>query len=323
MIKIQEPVPAVQYHQVVKSYSGRRVVDGLSFSIPAGTTFGLLGPNGAGKSTSLKALMGLLEIDGGTIELFGNNIASVRNTADYVQLRQRVGYVSEVHSIYRWMKIWQAIKFVKSFYASWNDSLTDELMETFQLDRNRKVSQLSKGMLAKLSLLLAVAHEPDLLILDEPTSGLDAMVREEFLYGILKTIASEERTVIFSSHSIDDVQRIADRIALINDGKLIVNQPVDDILSSTKRLRAALKDDTKPNWVPESTIWQEVERREWQLTVRDYSPEMIQQFETRNEVESIEVRDLSLEDIFKDYVRGGRNRSLKASMEQEASCLTN
>ena len=324
MIKAQDPAPVVQFSQVVKTYSGNRVVDELSFSVPRGTTFGLLGPNGAGKSTSLKALMGLLKIDSGRIDLFGEDISKIRQTSGFVPLRQRVGYVSEEHNIYRWMKVWQAIKFVKSFYTTWNEPLVDELLGAFELDSNRKVSQLSKGMLAKLSLLLAVGHEPELLILNEPTSGLDAMIREEFLYGILKSIADTDRTVIFSSHSIDDVQRIADRVALVRGGKLVVDRTVDEILASTKRLRAALKDNTKPAWVPESTIWQEVERREWQLTVGDYSPEMLHQFESRNEVESLEVRDLSLEDIFKDYVRGGRKQSTKKNWNsKETSCLAN
>ena len=146
MIKAQDPAPVVQFSQVVKTYSGNRVVDELSFSVPRGTTFGLLGPNGAGKSTSLKALMGLLKIDSGRIDLFGEDISKIRQTSGFVPLRQRVGYVSEEHNIYRWMKVWQAIKFVKSFYTTWNEPLVDELLGAFELDSNRKVSQLSKGV---------------------------------------------------------------------------------------------------------------------------------------------------------------------------------
>lgn len=303
MIMIQEPTPAVRFSSVIKSYGGTQVVDDLSFSIPIGTTFGLLGPNGAGKSTSLKALIGLLSIDGGSIEIFGQNIAAIHGTSESIALRRRIGYVSEVHSIYRWMSVQGAIDFVKSFYPSWNDTIAQELLDVFALAPKKRVTQLSKGMLAKLSLLLAISHEPDLLILDEPTSGLDALVREEFLHGILRSMGEKEKTIIFSSHSIDDVERIADRVALLKNGKLVVDQAVDQLLANTKRLRASFTTEGLPNWVPDTAIWQQVKRQEWQLTVEQFTPELVAEIQQRNSIENIEVLDLSLEEIFKDYVR--------------------
>ena len=318
---IKKPPPAVHFHLVTKKYSGSAVIDQLTFSIPRGSTFGLLGPNGAGKSTSLKALMGLLSIDAGRIEVFGKDIAELHGTPESIELRQRIGYVSEVHHVYKWMRIKQALAFVKAFQPHWNDAIATELMDLFKLDEKKKVSQLSKGMLAKLSLLLAVSHEPDLLILDEPTSGLDVMTREEFLYGILKTIADKQRTIIFSSHSIADIERIADHVGVIKNGKLIVDQSVESIQSGTKRLRAALDDDQQPGWVPDCTIWQQMNRREWELTVRDYSPELVDQLKHRNGLHTVEVRDLTLEDIFKDYFRSGVVKTSRH--EEEQPCLTN
>ncbi len=307
MIKLKEPDEAVVFDSVSKSYSGNRVVDDLCLKIPRGTTFGLLGPNGAGKSTSLKALMGLLGIDEGTIRIFGEDISAIHGSPEHLKLRQRIGYVSETHSIYPWMKVGQAIRFAKRFYPTWNDELAADLVDHFELNRNKKVSQLSKGMLAKLSLLLAIAHEPDLLILDEPTSGLDAMAREEFLYGILKADTANERTVIFSSHSIGDVERIADRVGVIRSGKLIVDETVEDMLAGTKRLQAVLKDDATPKWIPDTTIWQTVDRREWQLTVSECDSSVVERLHQSNEVENVQVHDLSLEEIFKDYFRGRRD----------------
>lgn len=315
MIKMNEPADAVVFDGVSKSYSGKRVVNGLSLKIPHGTTFGLLGPNGAGKSTSLKALMGLLTVDEGAIKIFGHDIAAIHGSPEHLTLRQRIGYVSETHSIYRWMKVKQAINFAKKFYPTWNEDLESELVDQFELDRNKKVSQLSKGMLAKLSLLLAIAHEPDLLVLDEPTSGLDAMAREEFLYGILKADTLKERTVIFSSHSIGDVERIADRVGVIRGGTLIVDETVENILAGTKRLQAVLKDDAMPKWVPDSTIWQRVERREWQLTVSDCCPNLVDQLNSSNELENVEVCDLSLEEIFKDYFRSKKATTPETTLE--------
>ncbi len=294
---------AVQFEAVSKSYSKQKVVDNLHLSIPRGTILGLIGPNGAGKSTSLKALMGLVKVDSGTVRLFGHDVAEIRKNDAYGQLRQRVGYVPEVHNVYRWMRVHDAIRFVRSFYDHWNEKLEKELLDVFALDPKKKVQQLSKGMLAKLSLLLAIAHEPELLILDEPTSGLDPMVREEFLHGILKTVGDQERTIIFSSHSIGDVERLADTVSVLKSGKLMLCEPVDQVLEKTKRLTVTLRHDSTPRWIPPSTIWQQVDRREWELTVSDFSTELLNELKVKNEVERARVGDLSLEDIFKDYVR--------------------
>lgn len=306
MIKLSEDDIAVRFTDVCKSYEKRRVVDQLCFEVRKGMVFGLIGPNGAGKSTSLKALMGLLKLDSGSIELFGNDVDEVFLTPQYGDLRQRVGYVPEVHSIYRWMKINEAIRFVKSFYATWNDSLADELLNLFQLDKNRRVKHLSKGMLAKLGLLLAAAHEPELLILDEPTSGLDPLVREEFVHGVLRSAVDQEQTVIFSSHSIDDVQRLADTVGVLQAGKLVVHDDVESILKNTKRLRVSLKDNCSPAWTPGSAIWHRFEDRLWELTVNNFSDDLVAEVQQKNSVEQIDVSDLSLEEIFKDYARQQR-----------------
>lgn len=123
------------------------------------------------------------------------------------------------------------------------------------------------------------------------------------MHGILKTIGNNERTIIFSSHSIDDVQRLADTVGVLKSGKLVLNQRVEEILEKTKRVKASLKDDARPTWTPQSMIWQQVCRREWEMTVDDYSSDLFEQIRSKNPVDHIEVRDLSLEDIFKDYIR--------------------
>ena len=132
----------------------------------------------------------------------------------------------QVVDIYRWMRVEDVIWFVHSFYANWNESLCRSLLELFRLDSRQKIKHLSKGMLAKVSLLVAISHEPELLILDEPMSGLDLVAREEFLDGVLRTICDHQRTVVFSSHSLSDVQRMADSVAMLYEGKLLLHCPV-------------------------------------------------------------------------------------------------
>ncbi len=303
MIKNQDFDQAVEIEKLTKRFGDRRAVDELSLSVPTGTTYGLIGPNGAGKSTTLKSLMGLTRFDEGSIRVFGHDVQKVYASSESYNLRQGIGYVPEIHNMYRWMKISEIVRFVRSFYRNWNEKLADELLDFFKLEPNKKIKELSKGMHAKLSLMLAVSHEPDLLVLDEPTSGLDPLVREEFLHGILRTLSRKESTVIFSSHSINDVERMADVVGLLKNGKLVVNQTISKILAKTKRVRAVLKDNSEPHWYPNSVVWQRVNQREWEMTVDDFSEEVLQQINQRNPVNNIEVRDLSLEDIFKDYVR--------------------
>lgn len=291
--------PAVQLRGLTKTYGDATVVNQLDLTIPQGETFGLIGPNGAGKSTTLKMLTGMLSITGGTATVLGHEVKG-----ETAAIKQHIGYVPETHHIYRWMRVQQVIDFASSFYPNWNTEVEERLIQIFELNRSKKVKQLSKGMLAKLALLVAVSHEPKLLVLDEPMSGLDPIVREEFLDGVLQSVCDENCTVIFSSHTIEDVQRLADSIGLLCGGQLLVQRKVDELLDQTKRIRATLADGEQPKWLPESAIWQHVRQREWLLTVRDYSPAMLARIQNRNPIAQLEVQDLSLEDVFKDYVKG-------------------
>ena len=176
---------AIEVEEVRKCFGRTMAVRNLSLQIPRGSVFGLIGPNGAGKSTLIKMLMGLLRPTQGTVHVLGRDVFQ-----DSVAVRQRVGYVPESHHIYRWMRIGQVLQFCKAQCTTWNDATCRELLDLFQLDPQMKVRHVSKGMLGKLALLLAIAHEPELLILDEPMAGLDPVAREEFLEGVLALSAS-------------------------------------------------------------------------------------------------------------------------------------
>jgi ABC-2 type transport system ATP-binding protein len=296
---LQASDAAIKLYGLTKRFGRAVAVNNLSLSIPRGCTFGLLGPNGAGKSTTIKMLMGMLSITAGKALVLGLDVQ-----AEAVQIKERVGYVPEVHHIYRWMRVREVIGFCKSCFPTWNDDLCREMLDLFGLDPDKKVKHLSKGMQVKLSLLAAVAHEPELLLLDEPLSGLDPLAREEFLDGVLRTICDRGQTVLISSHMLDDVRRLADTIGILNNGRLIVEGNVDQLLSSTKRICATLRDGARPSQTPEGVVWQRVEGREWTITVRDFSPEKFQQVESLTGVENARVVDLGLEDLFKDFIRG-------------------
>jgi ABC-2 type transport system ATP-binding protein len=301
MISPAQDDPAIELVGLSKRFGRTLAVNNLSLTIPRGSTFGLLGPNGAGKSTTIKMLMGLLSLTSGQARLLGVDVA-----ADPVQVKQRVGYVPESHHIYRWMRVGEVLGFCKSCFHSWNDQTCREMLDLFGLDLEKKVKHLSKGMQTKLALLLAVSHEPELLLLDEPLSGLDPIAREEFIDGVLRAICDRGQTVLISSHMLDDVRRLADTVGILNEGQLLLYGNLDALLTTTKRICATLRDGCQPKQTPPGTVWQRVQGREWTITVRDFSPEKVQQVQATEGVEQVRVVDLGLEELFKDFIRGQR-----------------
>lgn len=304
MSQTADPATAINVTDVYRFFGNQIAVNGLSLAVPCGKVFGLIGPNGAGKSTLIRMLMGLLRPTQGYAEVLGINVL-----ADPVQLRQRVGYVPETHHIYRWMRVAEVIGFCRSIYAHWNDTTCRELITLFRLDPDKKVRHLSKGSQVKLALTLAVAHEPELLILDEPMAGLDPIAREEFLDGVLATICSRQSTVLFSAHTLADVQRLADSVGIMHEGQLLVHSSIDQLLATTKRIRATKTTDRAPLELPPDTIWQRCNGREVELTVRDCDATKISAVRDQPGLAHVEVMDLSLEEVFKDIIKGQRASS--------------
>ena len=292
---------AIEIHGLTKRFGRSVAVKNLSLSIPRGCAFGLLGPNGAGKSTTLRMLMGTLAPTAGIARVLGITVH-----ANPTLVKQKVGYVPEIHHIYRWMRVGEVIGFCRSCYPTWNEATCKEMVDRFALDPRKKVKHLSKGTLVKLALTLAVSHEPELLLLDEPLSGLDPIAREEFLDGVLQAICDRGHTVVISSHMLDDVRRLADRVAILYGGQILVDGNVDQLLATTKRVSVTLRDGSRPEKPPDGTVWQRVQGREWLATIRDFSPEKEQQVRALEYAERVEVHDLDLEELFKDYVKGQR-----------------
>jgi ABC-2 type transport system ATP-binding protein len=291
--------PAIEILGLTKRFGRATAVDDLRLNVARGSIFGLLGPNGAGKSTTIKMLLGMLSITAGAARVLGLDVAR-----ESTRVRQLVGYVPETHHIYRWMRVGEAIGFCRALFAAWNDRTCAELLDRFGLDPNKKVKHLSKGMLVKLSLLVAVSHEPEVLLLDEPLAGLDPVAREEFLDGVLRTICGRGQTVLISSHMLDDVRRLADTVGILHEGRLLVHGRVDEMLTTTKRIRVTLRDGVRPSSVPDGTIHQRLTGREWLLTVREFSAEKVDQVRRLEGAEHVEVLDVGLEDYFKDVVKG-------------------
>jgi ABC-2 type transport system ATP-binding protein len=208
--------PAIAVEGLTKRFGRRLAVDGLSFQVPAGSVCGFLGRNGAGKSTAIRMMMNLLDPTAGKVTLLG-----LDSRRDHTALMGRIGYVSESPVLYDWMKVKQLVRFTAGFYPHRNHRRIDELLDRFAIDREQKVRHLSRGTLAQLALALALGGDPELLILDEPATGLDVLVRRDFLQSIIQLIQQEGRTVLFSSHLVHEVERVADQVVIIDSGRLV------------------------------------------------------------------------------------------------------
>jgi len=227
---------AIQTESLTKRFRGAAVVDQLSLSVPEGSVFGLLGENGAGKTTTIRMLLGLTDPDAGRADVLG--LDPVRRGR---QIRQRVGYVPEQPCLYDWMTVEEIGWFTAGFYPDGFEFEFRRLVENFRVPLDRKLSQLSKGMRAKVALSLAMAHRPELLILDEPTSGLDTMVRREFLESMVD-IAAEGRTVLLSSHQIGEVERVADVVAIVHAGRVLLVERLDELKRTTRQVSVTMED---------------------------------------------------------------------------------
>src|SRR6184192_2944418 len=222
---------AIVTNGLTKYYGRRCVVNSLNLRVPAGSVYGLLGRNGSGKSTTIKMLMGFVRPDRGSARLLDDDVAALSP-----ETRALIAYIAEGHPFLRWMTIGEAVRFTRSFYSHWNTELLDQILDHFALPRRAKIRKLSNGQRAQVSLALAVAPDPELLILDDPTLGLDTVVRRDFLESMIHIIQRRGRTILFSSHILGDVERVADRIGVLIDGVLRVDCPVEHFKHTVRKV---------------------------------------------------------------------------------------
>lgn len=275
-------------------------VDDLSLEVPEGSIFGLLGQNGAGKTTTIQTLLNLLQPTSGQLSVLGFD-----SVKDSLELRRRVGYLPEEPTYYGWMTVDEIISFNAAFYSTWDDDLAEKLLDQLGLPRDRKLRDLSRGMQAKVGLVMALGARPDVLILDDPTSGLDAVVRREFLEAMINNVQSEGGTVFFSSHLIHEMERVVDEVALIHEGKLRMRASLEQLKLDFKKIRAVYPDVVPDTFPIDGLVRTELNAHQALLTVSSYDEAMEAALREAG-AESTEVLDLSLEEIFVETVKGGR-----------------
>jgi ABC-2 type transport system ATP-binding protein len=221
------------------------VLDGIDFELPRGYVTGLIGPNGAGKTTTIKLVMNLIRPESGTVRVFG-----LGPDLHEIDIKNRVGYVGEEQSFYEQRSARWTGEFVSHFYREWDRDMYGSLLEQFGLPPKQRIKKYSKGMKVKLALAIALSHKPELIILDEPTAGLDPVVRRDVLDLLQQEAVKKGKTVLISSHITDDLERIADYVVYMIQGRISLFSSKDELMSTWKALH--FKPDTLPPGVLDS-----------------------------------------------------------------------
>lgn len=248
----------IEIEGLSRRFGAKCALDNVSLEVPRGIVFGLVGANGAGKTTLIRHVLGLLKAQAGAVRVFDRNPVK-----DPVGVLSRIGYLSEEGDLPGWMRVDELIRYMRAFYPTWDEDYAQELRRQFALDPAAKVKTLSKGQKARAGLLVALAYRPELLVLDEPSSGLDPIVRRDILGAIVRTIADEGRTVLFSSHLLDEVEQISDRVAMLKGGQIVFIGELDDIKQTHHRLAVRFEEErTVPPAIDNVLQWKG-QGREW------------------------------------------------------------
>ncbi|MDE1893940.1 MAG: ABC transporter ATP-binding protein [Xanthomonadaceae bacterium] len=224
--------PVIETHGLTRHYGNVQAVHGLSLTVARRQITGFLGRNGAGKSSTIKMLLGMIRPTAGTGRVLGYDIA---DPAQSLQIRRRIAYVGEDKGLYGYMTVAELIRFTRAFYPDWRPDIEARLLQAYQLPPGRKVKAISKGMRTKLALLLALARRPEIIILDEPSEGLDPVSIEELLQ-TLQEVRAGGTSIFFSSHQLSEVERIADRVLMIDRGQLVMDALLSDLLNNYRNI---------------------------------------------------------------------------------------
>ena len=272
----------------------------LAMTVPTGSVYGFLGPNGSGKTTSLRLMLGMLPADHGTINLLGHDVPVGVHKA-----LAKIGYVPERLHLYPQLTVEETMRYHAAFYSDWDNARAEQLRREFSLRAEQTVDRLSKGETGKLMMLIALAHNPDLLVLDEPTDGLDPVVRRDVLAALLEYVSSRGATVLISSHLIHEQERICDHVGVMDDGRLLAEMPMATFRGGIKRLRVS-KAPLDRGTLPFTLLSRGVTAgREEEWVVRGWQPAMKEYFATGDSVLR-EVIDLDLEESFVELLRSAR-----------------
>jgi ABC-2 type transport system ATP-binding protein len=290
------PPAIIEIDRLTKYYGTREIMRDLTLSVPSGAIYGFLGRNGMGKTTTIRILLGLEDPTRGSSRVFGEDSRHLSP-----ETRARIGYLPEGHHVYGWMTVRECGRFQASFFPNWNQDIFEAVITHFRLTPKMKAGHLSRGQRAGLCLALTLAPEPELLVLDDPALGLDPVARRSLLQSMLYVTRKPNRTILFSSHLLSDVERVADRIVVLDGGVLRADCTVE--LFRERLRHYVLKFKGAPPPTPELPGLLESFRTDCELalTIANPTPET-EALLAALEPESLEPVEMTLEDAFVSYV---------------------
>lgn len=281
-----------------KYLGGEKILDNVNLNVKKGSVYGLIGPNGAGKTTLIKTLVGIYEPEDGEVSILGEGIK------DNTKIKSILGYVSDYQNFYPNFKVEGMVDFYRKTYPLWNEDRYNDLSKIFKLDHKKKIKSLFKGMKTQLSLMLSFSITPKILILDEPTSGLDPVIKKKVLDLIIDEVSGNETTVIIASHHLGELERVCDQIGIIYEGKIIMEDSIDNLKANVRKVQVAFKDGL-PDSIKNSQDILNIENRGrvYELIVKNNMEEVLVEIEKCDPL-LLETIDMSLEEIF-IYQMGG------------------
>ncbi len=309
---MEESTRVVDVRALSRTFEKKQALKKVSLSVGRGQVYGLLGENGAGKTTLIRHLLGAYKAEEGSVRVLGAD-----PVADPVGVLSRVGYLSEDRDLPLWMRVDELMAYTAAFYPDWDREYADRLRQDFGLTPSSKIKTLSRGEKAKAGLLIALAHRPDLLVLDEPSSGLDVAARRDILAEVVRSVAEEGRTVVFSSHLLEEVERVADQIAILHRGSIVLDMPMDTL--KTTHHRMVVRFDNSPTRFPQipGLLNVEGEGKEWMAVIRGVREE-IEEKTSQHGGTVVEHTFPSLETVFLAYASDADIHTMRAPMEDHA-----
>lgn len=282
----------IEINSLCKKLQDKVVLKDISLKINTGSIFGLIGPNGAGKTTLIKTLTGIYRPDSGEVKLNGENVFQNNN------IKQAMGYVADENNFYNNFNIKELKKLYSLTYKNFDSNFFDSFNETYKLPEKTTVKKFSKGMKTRLSIMLNMSIMPEVLILDEPTSGLDPIAKRQFLNMLVDNVAQRNTTVFISSHNLDQLERICDSIAIINNGEIKYANSIDDMKRKIRKIQVVFN-NSAPDDLEQ---WDDIIKvnkigRVYTIVTRNYSEALKEKLQ-KAQIAFQEEIDLSLEDMF-------------------------
>lgn len=284
--------PVMQLQNLRKQFADKEVLRGIDLRLEPGMVLGLLGANGSGKTTLIKCALGLLQPSDGSARVFGEDSWELSARA-----KARLGYVPQEVTSYPWMRVRQVIAYTAAFYPRWDTAFVSQLCNRWHVPLEDRIGALSTGQLQTVGIVLALGHRPEFLVLDEPVASLDPSARRQFLRTLLEALEDERQAVLFSTHITSDLERVAQRVAILGDGKIRFLGELDELKDRVKRLRITSRRELPASFAVPGALRCEVVGPHATVCVADFDERLVDQMRATWDADVL-VNDLNLEEIF-------------------------